>query len=115
MGWELSEVEKPFVAQLAGMGWRHIEGDIDDPAMTERARFAQVVQESVLRAKLAEFNTRDSRPWLDDERISQAVSAITRIGAAKLMEANQIATDLLLKGITVNDSFLAHSIPGIVK
>jgi type I restriction enzyme R subunit len=102
MGWELSEVEKPFVAQLMGMGWRHIEGDVDDPAVTGRASFAQVVQESILRAKLAELNTRDGRPWLDDERISQAVSAITRIGAAKLMEANQIATELLLKGITVD-------------
>jgi len=112
MGWELETVEKPFVAQLVGMGWRHIQGDIDDPAVTgrarfaqvvqERARFAQVVQESVLRAKLAELNTRDGRPWLDDERISQAVSAITRISAAKLMEANRIATDLLRKGITVD-------------
>ena len=102
MGWELSEVEKPFVAQLVGMGWRHIAGDLDDPVVTGRARFAQVVQESVLRAKLMELNTRDGRPWLDDERISQAVSAITRIGAAKLMEANRIATDLLLKGITVD-------------
>ena len=102
MSWELSEVEKPFVAQLVGMGWRHIEGDIDDPAVTGRARFAQVVQESALRAKLMELNTRDGQPWLDDERISQAVNAITRIGAAKLMEANRIATDLLPKGITVN-------------
>ena len=26
MGWELDEVERPFVEQLAGMGWRYVAG-----------------------------------------------------------------------------------------
>ena len=100
MGWELEDVEKPFVAQLQGLGWGHVEGCIDDPAVTGRTRFAEVVQEAVLRERLRAINLRDGAPWLDDERLAEAVAAITRPGAAKLMEANQQVTELLLKGIT---------------
>ena len=31
MGWELDDVEKPFVAQLQALGWAYIEGSLDDP------------------------------------------------------------------------------------
>ena len=39
MGWELKDVEKPFVEQLEGLGWTHISGSIDEPAVTGRANF----------------------------------------------------------------------------
>ena len=102
MGWELEDVEKPFVVQLQGLGWTPVEGSLDDPALTERKSFAEVLQESVLRERLRAINLRDGQPWLDEERLDEAVAAITRLGAAKLMEANQKATELLLKGITVD-------------
>ncbi|WP_223466785.1 type I restriction endonuclease subunit R [Pseudomonas sp. GL-RE-26] len=103
MGWELDDVEQPFVAQLQRLGWTHIEGNLDIPAVTGRNNFAEVIQEAQLRERLRAINLRDSEePWLDDERIAEAVAAITRLGTAKLMEANQKATELLLKGITVD-------------
>jgi len=106
MGWELEDVEKPFVTQLEGLGWTHIEGSIDDPVVTGRSSFTEVIQEGVLRKKLAEINQREVDgalvPWLDDERLSEAVAAITRIARPKLIEANQAATELLLLGITVD-------------
>lgn len=102
MGWELKDVEQPFVEQLKGLGWTHIEGDLDDPAITGRTSFADVIQESVLRQQLRALNLRDGKPWLDDERLSEAVAVITRLGVAKLMEANQKATELLIKGIAVD-------------
>lgn len=101
MGWELKDVEQPFVEQLKGLGWTHIEGDLDDPATTGRSSFAEVIQESVLREQLRVLNLRDGKPWLDDERLSEAVAAITRLGMPKLMEANQKATGLLIKGTEV--------------
>ncbi|MDA8259020.1 MAG: type I restriction endonuclease subunit R [Betaproteobacteria bacterium] len=102
MGWELEDVEKPFVAQLQGLGWVHLEGSLDAPTVTGRASFAEVIQESVLRAQLRVLNPGpDGRPWLDDARLSEAVAAITRLGTHKLMEANQKATELLIKGLTV--------------
>ncbi len=106
MGWELEDVEKPFVTQLQGMGWTHVEGSLDAPSVTGRNSFAEVIQEGVLRKKLAEINLREVAgqpvPWLDQERISEAVAAITRIARAKLIEANQAATKLLLLGLTVD-------------
>ncbi|MHB8765969.1 MAG: type I restriction endonuclease subunit R, partial [Deferrisomatales bacterium] len=41
-------------------------------------------------------------PWLDDARLSEAVAAVTRLGSRRLLEANQRATELLLKGLTVD-------------
>jgi type I restriction enzyme R subunit len=119
MGWELEDVEKPFVAQLQSLGWDYIDGCIDDPRNTGRGSFAEVIQESVLRKKLAEINLREVDgqrvPWLDDARLSEAVAAITRISRPKLIEANKAATELLLLGITVDgllgwDSERGHTI-----
>lgn len=101
MGWELEEVEKPFVEQLVGLKWHHVHGDLDDPSVTERTSFFEVVQAAVLRERLRALNLRDGKPWLDDTRISEAVAAITRPRASRLMEANEEVTGLLLRGITV--------------
>jgi type I restriction enzyme R subunit len=102
MGWELETVEKPFVEQLVQMGWRYVEGDLDAPARTGRTSFTEVFQEATLRRQLHALNLDSTgEPWLDDERLSQAVGAITRIPVHRLMEANQAATELLLGGLTV--------------
>lgn len=102
MGWELEDVEEPFVAQLQALGWKYIEGSLDAPALTHRSSFTEVIQEGVLRERLRALNPGpDGRPWLDDARLSEAVAAITRLGTHKLMEANQKATELLIKGLTV--------------
>ncbi len=102
MGWELEDVEKPFVSQLKALGWTHVEGSLEDPALTGRTSFAEVIQEAVLRERLRALNPGpDGQPWLDEARLSEAVAAITRLGTHKLLEANQKATELLIKGLTV--------------
>ncbi|SFH23794.1 type I restriction enzyme, R subunit [Nitrosospira sp. Nsp14] len=102
MGWELEDVEKPFVAQLQALGWAYNEGSLDDPAVTGRTSFAEVIQEGLLREQLRALNPgADGAPWLDDARLSEAVAAITRLGTHKLMEANEKATALLIRGLTV--------------
>ena len=102
MEWELEDVERRFIDQLVTMDWTHVAGSLDEPGLTQRASFARVVQEPVLRQKLHELNLRDGEPWLDEGRLSEAVSALTRVSASELVEANQIATELLLKGFTVD-------------
>ena len=102
MGWELEDVEKPFVTQLQALDWVYQAGSLDDPDATGRTAFAEVVQEALLRQQLRLLNRGpDGVPWLDDARLSEAVAAITRLGTHKLMEANQRATELLIKGLTV--------------
>jgi type I restriction enzyme R subunit len=105
VGWELDEVERPFVEQLVAMGWHYVEGNLDHPERTGRTSFAEVMQQATLRRQIHALNVRDvagtDQPWLDDERISQAVAALTRIPAHRLIEANRIATELLAGGITV--------------
>lgn len=76
MGWELEDVEKPFVAQLKSLGWNHVEGGLDDPAVSGRTSFAEVIQEGVLREQLRWLNLRDGEPWLDDGR-GQTIHYIT--------------------------------------
>jgi type I restriction enzyme R subunit len=107
MGPEYKLSEKPLIDQLVAMGWTYAAGDLDDPAVTGRTSFAEVLQSSVLRERLKSINTRHmangSRvEWLDEERISSAVSALNRIAAPRLMEANQIATELLTEGFVVD-------------
>lgn len=102
MGWELDDVEKPFVAQLQALGWTYSAGSLDDPTVTGRTGFAEVVQERLLRKQLRALNLGpDGAPWLDEVRLSEAVAAITRLGTHKLMEANEKATALLIRGLTV--------------
>ncbi len=105
-GPEYLEVEKPFLDQLAALGWKVITGNLDFPSATGRGSFREVLLRKDLEKALRRINRRPSaggeaKPWLDRSRISQAVSALERIGSKRLMEANREATELLLTGIDV--------------
>jgi len=95
--WEYELVEKPFCQQLERMGWQWIEGDPDLPETTERTSSHEVLLKSRLAAALRRLNLRDGRPWLDDERISRAIRDLEQAAGHRLMEANQSATELLLR------------------
>ncbi|MCA9630971.1 MAG: type I restriction endonuclease subunit R [Myxococcales bacterium] len=100
-GPELTDVEQPFLDQLASMGWKVITGSLDHPSVTGRESFREVLIRPDLEAALGRNNLRDGKPWLDDTRVSQAIGALERISHPRLMEANQEATALLLNGIPV--------------
>ncbi|MEQ5801633.1 type I restriction endonuclease subunit R [Halomonas sp. H10-9-1] len=100
-GPEYTDVEKPFIDQLVSQGWEYLAGSVDDPAVTHRESFAQVVMEPLLRDRLRRINLRDGNPWLDEARLDQAVAAITRLPASKVLEANKLATELLHDGLAV--------------
>jgi len=99
---EKTYVEIPFIEQLEGMGWGHIEGDIDVPYLTERDSFRDVLLTARLRKAIKQINLDDEgNPWLDDDRVNEVVSRLERISAPKLLEANKEAYDLILQGIEV--------------
>lgn len=102
MGHEFDDVELPFLNQCRAMGWQVQEGSKDDPSLTGRITFRDTIAEACLRDRLRAINPGpDGQPWLDDARLSEAVSALTRHGQRGLMEANQAVTELLLRGLTV--------------
>ncbi|MDF1597282.1 MAG: HsdR family type I site-specific deoxyribonuclease [Acidimicrobiia bacterium] len=103
-GLEFELVEWPAVQQLQALGWGHLSGDTWEPALTERESWRDVVLEGRLRAALKWINLdATGEPWLDERRVSQAVSSLQKAGAGglKLIDANRKATDLLLTGTTV--------------
>ena len=107
MGPEYLQSELPLIKQLQSQGWHYIEGCLDDATVTGRNSFAEVLQSKVLREQLININLRtlengEQVKWLDEQRVNQAISAISRIAASKLMEANQKASELLTNGIIVD-------------
>ena len=106
-GPEYAEVEKPLLDQLSGLGWQVMEGSKWDPAATERESFRGSILEARLRAALLKINPgQDGLPWLDDSRLSEAVSSLTRSEVGKLIELNERMTERLLEGVSV--SGLSH-------
>jgi len=100
-GPEFSEVEEPFLDQLASMGWKLVTGSVDFPAVTGRENFREVLIKNDVAKALRLINLRDGKSWLDDSRIAQAIGALERISQVRLVEANQESTKLLLEGVTV--------------
>ena len=99
---EYVHVEQPTINQLKSMGWQYIEGSWDDPQVTDRENFKQVLIGDRLKAAIKRINLDDDgKEWLDDTQVNAAVSQLERLGAQRLMEANQAATELLLKGTSV--------------
>ncbi|AZI58891.1 type I restriction endonuclease subunit R [Nakamurella antarctica] len=102
LGPEYIESEKPLLDQLVGLGWSHVEGSKSDPAVTGRETFRAPLIEARLREMLRQNNPGpDGQPWLDDSRLSEAGSALTRTETGKLVEINERLTQRLLEGVTI--------------
>jgi len=96
--WEYNLVERPFCEQLQKMGWSWIEGDVDVAELTERENFREVLLKGRLAEALRRINLRDGQPWLDETRVERTIRDLERAAGHRLMEINQAATELLLKG-----------------
>ncbi|WP_256093000.1 type I restriction endonuclease subunit R [Micromonospora aurantiaca (nom. illeg.)] len=103
MGSEYERVELPLVRQLVAMGWRHIEPAKSDPSsVTGREGFGEVLLLDRLRAAVRRVNLDGvGNEWLDEGRVSQAISQLTRPRATSLLEMNEELTERLLLGATV--------------
>src|SRR4051794_6958758 len=99
---EYALVESPLLQTLEALGWATLDGDPEVPDFTERPSFREVLLTKRLAAALRRINLDDQgQEWLDDGRVQQAVSALARLPATKLIEANEEATRLLLEGFGV--------------
>jgi type I restriction enzyme, R subunit len=98
---ERNHVEKPLLAQLAGLDWTII--DLDDkqrPADSNRESFTEVVMPPVLRERLKAIN-----PWLEDDQIDEVVKQLTAsFPGSGLLENNRHLFELLLENTSVGEN-----------
>lgn len=99
---EKTTVEQPLIDQLERLGWSTRTGNPHEASATGRESFRDVLLEKEIKDALCRINLRDGQRWLDEGRLSQAISALRRLQPGKLLEKNQCATELLLKGTVVD-------------
>jgi type I restriction enzyme, R subunit len=99
---ERNHVEKPFLQQLAGLGWNII--DLTDvkqkPGDTGRESFTDVFMPEVLRKQLKVINS-----WLEDDQVEEVVKQLTaNFPSTSLLENNKHLFGLLLENTSVSEN-----------
>ncbi|MEN4759322.1 HsdR family type I site-specific deoxyribonuclease [Chryseobacterium sp. C39-AII1] len=95
---EYSHVEKPFLEQLAGLGWEVLELQMQQqPGQSFRTSFSEVVLKPKLREALVKIN-----PFLTDAQVDELERKITTFQKSSLLENNQQVLHYLLENTTVS-------------
>lgn len=99
---ERNHVEKPFLDQLAGLGWKII--DLTDvkqtPGHTGRESFTEVILPAELRRQIKVIN-----PWLEDDQVEEAVKQLTAsFPGTNLLENNRHVFHLLVENTSVSEN-----------
>lgn len=106
---EYLHVEKPFLDQLAALGWEVIDqgqGFIPSaPSISLRTSFREWFLPEVFRASVRSINlTSDDKPWLTNRQLDDLQDQILRRPNRTLLEANEAAQALFLKAqVDVNE------------
>lgn len=113
---EYLHVEKPFLDQLATLGWTVInqgQGFIpSDPATSLRTSFRDLLLPVVFRAAVRDINrTPDGTPWLTDRQLEDLRSQILRQPNRTLLEANEAIHALFLKAQVDRNELTGESDP----
>ena len=99
---ERAQVEKPFMDQLAVLGWGiidHGESVPSNPASSHRSDFKEVALRNVFKNAIRAINPDDSgQPWLTDIQLDWLFDFVTT-QKGKLVETNETIHQLLLKGV----------------
>lgn len=99
---EYLHVEKPFLEQLAALGWEAMDqgpGFIPSkPSTSLRTSFREWILPEVFRDAVRAINlTRGGEPWLTDRQLDDLRDQLLRQPNRTLLEANETAQALLLK------------------
>jgi type I restriction enzyme R subunit len=105
---EYSEVEQPFLQQLAEQGWTVIDqgtGVPQDATLSLRDNFRQWLLPSVFDSAVRAINrTGDGKPWLTDHQLDDLKNQLLRQPNRTLLEANEAVQGLLFKAqVDVNE------------
>lgn len=100
---EKNHVEEPFLHQLEtmpGLCWKVLRlDDYQASEETQRTEFSQVILKDDLIAAILRIN-----PWLEDDQVQEVTDKITRFEGDNLLQNNQLALELLIKGISVSEN-----------
>ncbi len=99
---EYRHVEKPFLDQLAALGWKVVDqgcGRVPvDPAASLRESFRQWLLPGVFRDAVQAINrTEDGRPWLTGAQLDDLRDQLLRQPNLTLLEANEAVQRLIFK------------------
>jgi len=98
---EYTEVEQPFLQQLAAQGWTVIDqgtGVPQDAALSLRGNFRQWLLPDVFDAAVSAINrTLDGREWLTRRQLEDLRNQLLRQPNRTLLEANEAIQALLFK------------------
>jgi type I restriction enzyme R subunit len=99
---EYLHVEKPFLDQLASLGWSAIDQGVgvipSDPAQSLRASFREWLLPEVFRSSVHAINTtEDGKQWLTDRQLDELLDQVLRQPNRTLLEANEAIQALLFK------------------
>ncbi|PKN68517.1 MAG: type I restriction endonuclease subunit R [Deltaproteobacteria bacterium HGW-Deltaproteobacteria-12] len=102
---EYANVERPFLDKLQQLGWEvvdHGTGFIpQDPAVSKRTSFREVMMEQEFRSSLRRINlTDDGRSWLTEKQIDDVVREVITHPGVGLIAANKTIFELLTKNTT---------------
>ncbi len=106
---EYSLVEKPFLDQLAALGWTVVDQGVgiipSDPSQSMRASFREWLLTDVFREAVRTINTtEDGKPWLTDRQLDELRDQVLRQPNRTLLEANEAIQALLFKAqVDVNE------------
>lgn len=113
---EYLHVEKPFLDQLAALGWTVIDqgqGFIpSDPTASLRDTFREWLLPEVFREAVHAINrTVDGTPWLTDRQLDDLSAQILRQPNRTLLEANEAVQALFLKAQVDHNELTGESDP----
>lgn len=90
---EYTEVEQPFLSQLKSLGWQiiqHQEGIPQDPSVSLRSDFREIILKDVFKTSVKSINrTDDKQEWLTDKQLNDLYDDLLNKNFKNLLEANK--------------------------
>lgn len=112
---EYSEVEKPFLDQLAEQGWTVIDqgsGIPQQAGLSLRSNFRQWLLPEIFDQAVRAINrTDDNREWLTDRQLEDLRGQLLRQPNRTLLEANEAVQSLLFKAQTESNELTGEADP----
>ena len=98
---ERNHVEKPFLAQLHGLGWEVCDLDRNQKSQdSDRASFTEVVMFPILSQQLKIIN-----PWLEPDQIEEVIKQLTNnFPSNNLLENNRHIFTLLQENTSISEN-----------